>query len=100
MSNENIGTMEEIVGREFKQNCGDTLIVNFKSNNKGYQNKSLYNCTFKKYPISLEFFKRDILRGSCINPEIERIEFIEKEWNQKCGDIIHIIKKSNKKTNN
>ena len=25
---------------------------------------------------------------------------VSEEWNQKCGDIIHIIKKSNKKTNN
>ena len=91
--------MEEIIGKEFKQNCGDILVVNSKSDNKGYQNKSLYNCTFKKYPITLEFLKRDILRGSCINPEIERIEFLEKEWPQNCGDTLRIIKKSNKKYN-
>ena len=45
--------MEEIIGKEFKQNCGDILVVNSKSDNKGYQNKSLYNWIFYGLPCGL-----------------------------------------------
>ena len=37
------------------------------------------------------------LKGSVNNPQIEKVEFIDKIWPQNCGDSLKIIEKSDKK---
>ena len=73
---------------QYLQNCGDILEIIKLADKKGY-----YHCKFLKYPCEVLATKQHILIGSVINPEIERIEFLEKQWPQKCGDSLKIIKK-------
>lgn len=85
----------DLIGKIWKQNCGDSLLVIEKSSiqEKGDKGEFLFRCLFQKYPYEIFALKRRIFEGSIINPEIERIKFIEKIWPQRCGDSVKIIKK-------
>ena len=56
-----------------------------------------WKCEFLKYPFIGNFSKRSILKGQCLNPQIEQVEFIDKIWPQNCGDDLKIVKKTDKK---
>ena len=89
---------DNFIGKEFPQNCGDSLFVLEKT--KIRKNGSfLYECEFQKYPYKLLAFKDKIIKGSVNNPQIEQVEFIDKIWPQNCGDDLKIIRKSNKLSN-
>lgn len=89
-------TDEKFLQKEWPQHCGDILIILEKSNIKDNSNREfLWEATFKKYPFKIKRTKGDIIQGKCVNPEIERIEFLEKEWFQKCGDTLIILEKTN-----
>lgn len=89
---------EDIIGKEFLQNCGDTLIVLEKTNLKAKDNHHyLYKIRFIKYPYEKLVTKSEIIRKTVVNPEIERIEFVEKIWPQNCGDSVRILEKVNGK---
>ena len=77
----------EFVDKIHPQNCGDSLRV-LKYISYGY-----YECEFIKYPFKINACKGNILKGQVDNPQIEQVEFIDKEWLQNCGDILRIIKK-------
>ena len=85
--------MEELKGKIWKQNCGDSLIVLKKTEERNNDNKVLYLCEFQKYPYKILAIKQNIKKGNVINPEIERVEFVEKIWPQKCNDFLKIIRK-------
>jgi DNA-directed RNA polymerase subunit H (RpoH/RPB5) len=88
----------EFIGKIFPQNCGDSLKVIRKTEQK-YQNNCLYECEFQKYPYKVFVLKIEIIKKSVLNPQIEQVEFIDKIWPQKCGDSLKIIRKSNKLSN-
>ena len=81
---------KDFIGKIWPQNCGDSLLVIEKTDKK-YQRNYYYRCQFKKYPYEILALKGHIIRKQIVNPEIERIEFLEKEWLQNCGDYIKII---------
>ena len=85
--------MEDFIGKEFPQNCGDILKVIKKSDKKYYSNY-FYECEFIKYPYKCLTLKQNILKGKVLNPQIEQVEFIDKIWPQNCGDDLKIIRKS------
>ena len=88
----------DIIGKEFPQNCGDSLIVLNKSNkttNSGHT--FLYKIKFLKYYHETFALKTEIILGRVNNPQIEQVEFIDKIWPQKCGDSLKIIEKSDKR---
>ena len=87
---------DNIIGKEFSQNCGDSLLVLEKTNKKQIDTY-LYLCKFKKYPYEVLALKQRIIRGQVNNPQIEKVEFIDKIWPQNCGDSLKIIEKTNKK---
>lgn len=88
--------IEEFKNKIWLQNCGDSLKILRKT--KIYKNKEyLWECEFQKYPYKILCTKGNIKRGTIINPEIERIEFINKIWPQNCGDSLRIIEKTDKK---
>ena len=90
-------TKDDIIGKEFLQNCGDTLLVIEKTNKKYKDGSYLFRCKFQKYSYEKLAIKRHILSGQIINPQIEQVEFIDKIHPQNCGDSLKIIKKSDKK---
>ena len=83
----------ELIGKEFLQNCGDTLKVLKKIIEGG---KTLWKCEFIKYPYIIKTTKQNILNGYVINPKIEQTEFIGKVFSQNCGDDLKVIRKTNK----
>lgn len=85
-----------LLGKEFPQNCGDTLRVIKKSNKKDKWGKFLYECEFIKYPYKIYALRNHIQLGKVNNPQIEQVEFIEKIWPQHCGDSLRIIERSGK----
>ena len=87
---------KDFIGHIFPQNCGDSLLVIEKSNKKDNGGNYLYCCQFQKYPYEVFVRKGHILNGSIINPQIEKVEFIDKIWPQKCGDSLKIISKYEK----
>ena len=87
---------EDFIGHIFPQNCGDSLLVIEKSNKKDNGGNYLYRCQFQKYFYEVFVRKGHILNGSIINPQIEKVEFIDKIWPQKCGDSLKIISKYEK----
>ena len=89
----------EFIGKEFLQHCEDILKVLEKTNLK-QGSACYYKCKFLKYPCEILAIKSKILKGVVLNPQIEQVEFINKFWPQNCGDIIKIIKKSDRKTKN
>lgn len=86
---------KEFIGKEFKQNCGDTLLVLEKTTIQKNQ-RYLFRCQFQKYPYEILVEKQRIIRGSVLNPKIEEQNFIGKEIRQNCGDILRVIEKSDK----
>ena len=83
---------DDFIGKEFPQNCGDSLFVIEKSNKK--QGKIiLFKCNFIKYPLEVFAAKGDIIKGKILNPEIENKEFIGKIFPQNCGDDLKVIRK-------
>ena len=90
---------EDIIGKFFKQNCGDIVLVKEKINERNKNKDILYRCEFQKYKCEIRASKNQILRGTILNPQIEQVEFIDKIWPQNCGDSLKIIEKSNIKKN-
>ena len=79
---------QEFVGKEFPQNCGDTLKVIRKTDKKedGY---FLYYCIFKKYPCEILVKKSRIIAKDIDNPNLPwkqkniLIEYINKNFKYK-----------------
>lgn len=90
---------EDFFNKIYIQNCGDSLKILEKTNQKQGTN-ILYKCIFTKYPYEVIVSKAAILSGGVINPQIEQVEFIDKIWPQNCGDSLKIIKKSKQKQGN
>ena len=83
--------MNDIIGKEFQQNCGDTILVTEEQ--KIVNGKRLYKCIFQKYPYEVFARKEQILKKSVWNPIIENYTFINKEFPQKCGDSLIVLEK-------
>lgn len=90
---------EDIVGRTFLQNSGESILVLEKTKIKNPSNKGalFYIIQYLKYPFVELRTKRDILRGSCVNPLIEKYEFIGKYFEQHCGDVCIVLEKTEKR---
>ena len=86
---------EEFVNKIWFQNCGDSIKVLKKTNQKR-GSSYLWECEFQKYPYKILKIKSDIIKGVVLNPRIEEEEFIKKEWLQNCGQILKILEKTNK----
>ena len=84
----------EFVGKTYPQSCGDNLLVVEKTQLKDKDNSFLFRCKFQKYPYEILLSnKQRIKSGKVNNPQIEQVEFINKEWSQKCGDVLRIVEK-------
>ena len=79
---------ENFVGKEFPQNCGDSLLILEKIENSRH-----YKCKFINHIYFIEARIDKILKGNVNNPQIEVDEFINKLWPQKCGDSLRILEK-------
>lgn len=92
---------KELFEKEWPQKCGDSLRVIqkvIKPRGEGKKgNLYLYKIKFIKYPFEKDVYKKHILNGSVVNPEIENYEFIGQIFKQKCGDDLQVLKKSDKK---
>ena len=88
--------MKNLKDKVFKQNCGDSLVVLEKTQQKN-SSGALFLCNFTTYPYKILANKRAILQGWVVNPEIERVTFIDKIWTQKCNRSLKIIEKTDKK---
>ena len=82
----------EFIGCIFPQNCGDSLKVLKKTEQKIGGN-FLYECEFQKYYYKCLALKGNILKRKINNPEIENQTFIGKIFQQNCGDSLKVIKK-------
>jgi hypothetical protein len=91
VSVEKILHQEFLNKKEWVQKCGDILVVDEQIDNR------LYKCHFKNFYCELTVSKKQILLGNIENPEIFKQNFINKEWKQKDGDILAIIKKGPKR---
>ena len=84
---------KNFVGKEFPQNCGDSLLVLSKSEKSSY-----WICKFLKYPCTIIASKQKIILGNVNNPEIENQTFIGKIFFQKCcNDYLKVLKKTDVK---
>lgn len=88
----------EFIDKIWPQNCGDSLKI-IKKITEG-ENKGKWECEFQRYFYKIIIRKDQIIKGIVLNPRIEEEEFIKKEWPQNCGDIIRVIKKSEKRKGN
>jgi hypothetical protein len=88
---------KDFIGHSFEQKCGDTLFVIEKSNKKTTKQEVLYHCKFLKYPCEVYVQKSIVLKGLIANPDIDKYTLFGKEFPQACGDILRVIKKSDKK---
>ena len=76
------------IGKEFIQNCGDTLRVIRKTNIKQGEN-FLYECEFIKYFCKVFVLKKHIIQGSVLNPKMpwldknNFIKYIQENFNYK-----------------
>jgi hypothetical protein len=86
----------EFIGCLFNQIDGEVLKVLEKTELKDKKGISLYKCEFQKYPCITYRRKDEIIGNRCLNPLIEKYEFIDKIWLQKCGKSLKIISKGNK----
>lgn len=89
----------EFVEKIWPQHCGDSLRI-IKKSSKKIGRYTLFECEFIKYPCKIFALKDKIIKGTVNNPQIEQIEFFNKIWFQHCGDILRIIRKTNKKQGN
>ena len=64
---------QTFIGKEFLQNCGDSLVVLEKSNLKTNKGESLYKCIFKIKNYEVYSQKYIILKGNVLNPYISNI---------------------------
>ena len=88
--------MEDVlIGKEFPQNCGDTLKVLRKDLNHKYR----YVCDFIKHPYTISALKDEILKGRVNNPKIIDDFFFLNEFPQNCGDTLKVIDKVKSKDN-
>ena len=90
---------KDIIGQFFKQNCGDVVLIKEETNERNSNKEILYKCEFQKYKYEIKASKKQILRGTVLNPQIEIKEFIDKIWPQNCGDSLKILEKSDIKKN-
>ena len=90
---------EDFINKIYTQNCGDSIKILEKTNQKQGTN-ILYKCTFIKYPYEIVISKAAILSGRVTNPQIEQVEFIDKIWKQNCGDFLKVIRKTEEKQGN
>jgi hypothetical protein len=86
---------EEFVGTIHPQNCGDSLLVLERSEFKRGTN-SLWKCQFIKCGVVCYKVKTEILRGNIQIP----YDLTGQIFEQKCGDSLKVIKKTNQKNNN
>ena len=88
---------EEFIKKEWPQNCGDTL----KILSKEYKNNRCYwKCEFINSKDIILGTKSEIKKGTITNYiSKEQKDFIGKEFPQNCGDILKVIKRTNKRDN-
>ena len=70
--------MDNFIGQIFKQNCGDSLRVLKKSEQK-YNNIALFECQFLIYPNKILATKDHILKGKVVNylvPSVSNVGYI------------------------
>ena len=91
--------MEEIINKIFEQNCGDSLRVIEKTKEQNSSKEYLYKGVFQKYPFEILSTKYKIVNGKVLNPQIEQKEFVEKIWQQNCGDSLKVLNKEIDKYN-
>ena len=84
----------EFLDKIWPQHCGDSLKIIEKIE------KGKYKCQFQKYFYLGIFGKKEIISGKCLNPQIEKVEFVDKIWHQNCGDDLKILEKTNLRGNN
>ena len=90
---------KDFIGREFPQNCGDSLLVLSETNKRSNDGHILFNCYSLKFNNYILGDKRGIIKGYIRNPKIE--EFWTNSLHfQNCGDSLKIIRKTNLKKNN
>ena len=79
----------DFIGKEFLQNCGDSLKIIQKSKIKGNKDEFLYECEFQKYPCKIFAYKRKIKDGCVDNPALPwksklfLIEYIQENFKNK-----------------
>ena len=93
---------EEFIGKEFPQNCGDTLKVIRKTDKKDIQNHHyLYECEFLKYPCKILAKKIDILNKNILNYNLpyyskENLKlYIEENFKNKKPSLTELAKSFN-----
>ena len=88
--------VNDIIGKEFLQSCGDSLLVVEKTNqrNKGGSGNILYKCQFIEYPFICFKTKCEILNGSVGNPELEKNKIVGQSFKQNCGDILKVLRRT------
>ena len=74
---------KDFIGREFPQNCGDSLFVDKKV---GYR----YECHFISHFYKRILNKSQVLSKEVKNPQIEIDIFCSKQYLQNCGDTLKI----------
>lgn len=84
--------MEEILNKIFKDNSGREFKVINKISDYNYDIQYLKSKNIYRRQ------KRIILKGEISDSLGIEQEFINKEWPQKCGDSLRILKKSDKRT--
>ena len=91
--------IDEIIGKEFPQKCGDSLFVIEKTNqrNKGGKGNILYKCQFVKYPFICLKPKCEIINGYVGNPELEKNKIVGNIYLQNCGDSLKVLKRIEKR---
>ena len=82
----------EFVQKIWPQHCGDSLRIIEKQD-------KYWRCKFIKFPYEVLCLKGHIIDGCVLNPQIEKENFINKIWEQNCGDYIKILGKSKIKEN-
>jgi hypothetical protein len=85
----------EFIDKLWPQNCGDSLKIIKKIPSQIKGESCSWECEFLKYPCRVILKKEAILRGYCNNPQIDIVEFLQKEWPQNCGDSVR-VEESNK----
>ena len=85
--------IDEFCSKIWLQNCGDSLRVIKKSEEKKNETY-LWECEFINYPCKILARKSCILNGQVNNPQIEKEDFIGHTFKQKCGDFI-VLRRGN-----
>ena len=64
---------QTFLGKEFPQNCGDSLLVLEKSEKKTKKGESLYRCEFQKFHFEVFTRKYLVIKGEVLNPLLPNI---------------------------